>query len=367
MPQTKKIVFTVINDLNYDQRMQRICGAMHKAGYEVTLIGRTHSKSKELKEQAFKQKRLNLFFEKGKLFYLEYNIRLFFLLLFSNYDIYSATDLDTAMPQCVVAKLKGKTFAYDAHEYFPELPEIIHRPFTHWVWCQVEKFIVPRADIAYTINQSYADVFMAKYRKKFGIVRNATVLQDLPDKSELTPPEKPYILYQGAVNVGRGIEEMIQAMPMIKDLDLYICGKGDVYEDCVRLVEELDLKDRVTFFGFVPPEELRRYTLNATLGFTFFTNDGLSYYLSLANRFFDYFHAGVPQLVTAYPEYKRINAQYEIAVLLKELAPQSIAEEVNSLVENKGRYQALRTNTLKARTNINWQGEEVSLLSYYQV
>jgi len=360
---SKHIVFTVINDLTYDQRMQRICGSLANAGYEVTLIGRKLAHSKILKKRNFKQIRLNLFFTKGKLFYLEYNFRLLFYLLFNKFDIYSATDLDTLLPHFFAAKIKRKPHVYDAHEYFPELPEIVNRPFTKWVWTKVEQLVVPRTKYAYTINQSYANIFRAKYNTSFQIIRNASVLKALEVPKT---KEKPYILYQGAVNVGRGIEEMIQAMSYINDCYLYICGNGDVYDDCVSLVKQLDLEEKVHFFGFVEPEKLRQFTLNATLGFTFFTKQGISYHLSLANRFFDYFHNGVPQLCVNYPEYKSINEEYEVAVLVNDLKPKNIAEKVNNLLQDKKRYEKLKANCLEARKHINWQEEEKKLIAFYE-
>ncbi len=364
----KHIVFTVVNDLNYDQRMNRICNSLAKAGYQVTLIGREMNHSKPLFDKIFQQKRLRLYFAKGKLFYLEYNLRLLWHFLWNRYDIFAAADLDTLVPHFLAAKIKGKPHIYDAHEYFAELPEVVHRPFVKWVWKTVEKWIVPRTTYAYTINQSYADLFKAQYKTHFEIIRNASFLPEneihLPEKTE---KHEKYILYQGAVNIGRGVEEMIQAMPYIDDdCQLYICGKGDVYEKCVALVEQLNLTQRVRFFGFVEPNELRNITLGATLGFTFFTKDGMSYYLSLANRFFDYFHAGIPQLCSAYPEYKRINKQYEIAVLLKDLKVENIAQEVNKLLKDKQRYKRLQQNCLEARKVINWQEEEKKLLAFYE-
>jgi glycosyltransferase involved in cell wall biosynthesis len=222
---------------------------------------------------------------------------------------------------------------------------------------------VPRTKYAYTINQSYANLFRAKYNTSFQIIRNASVLKalELPKTKE-----KPYILYQGAVNVGRGIEEMIQAMPYINNCELYICGNGDVYDACVSLVKQLNLEEKVHFFGFVEPDKLRTFTLNATLGFTFFTKQGISYHLSLANRFFDYFHNGVPQLCVNYPEYKSINQQYEIAVLVNNLKPKNIAEKVNDLLQDKKRYEKLKANCLEARKYINWQEEEKKLIAFYE-
>ena len=44
------------------------------------------------------------------------------------------------------------------------------------------------------------------------------------------------------------------------------------------------------------PEELRLITAEAYIGINLVENNGLSNYLSLANKFFDYIHAGIPQL-----------------------------------------------------------------------
>ena len=147
---------------------------------------------------------------------------------------------------------------------------------------------------------------------------------------------------------------------------MYICGNGDIYDACVKLVKDLNLEEKVRFFGFVEPDKLRNITLNATLGFTFFTKQGMSYHLSLANRFFDYFHNAVPQLCVNYPEYKNINEQYEIAVLLDNLKPKNIAANVNHLLQDKKRYEKIKANCLEARKHINWQAEEKKLIAFYE-
>ena len=357
------IVFTVINDLHYDQRMQRICTSLSDAGYRVTLVGRVIEQDKPLPKRSYRQIRLKMTFNKGKLFYLTYNLRLLWHLLNHHYDIFGATDLDTLVPHYIAATLKRKPFVYDAHEYFAQLPEIVDRPLVKWIWKAIERFVVPRTRYAYTINQSYADLFQQEYGTKFEIIRNAAVLREesLPDINNL----HKYILYQGAVNVGRGVEEMIRAMQYIPDCELYICGKGDVHEECVQLVNQLGLNEKVRFLGFVQPDELRQITLNATLGFTFFTQHGESYYYSLANRFFDYFHAGIPQLCVNFPEYKRINDEFEVAMLLDNLAPETIATAANTLLTETALYQRLRQNCFAARKVINWQAEEKKLIAFY--
>lgn len=357
----KRIVCTVTNDLSFDQRMNRICTSLAQAGYHVMLVGRKRKKSLPLKSKIYRQKRLFCFFEKGKLFYAEYNIRLFFYLLFYRADFYNAIDLDSILPHLLVSKLKGKPLVYDAHEYFTEMEEIVARPMVMKAWQFIERVSVPRVSGGYTVSQGYADLFKKHYGVALKIVRNATVLKPLPEKQT----SEQYILYQGAVNVGRALEQLIEAMQWV-DCKLIVCGKGDVFEALQQQVAALGITSKVDFKGYVEPDQLRAYTLNATVGITLFTNAGLSNQYSLANRFFDYMHAGVPQLAMAYPEYNHFNAQYKVAHLIEDVAPKTIANALNKLLEDSAYYNNLVENCLEARQVYNWQKEEEVLLSVYK-
>src|SRR5699024_7633575 len=113
MPAT--IYFTVTNDLSTDQRMHRITKALANAGYTVHLVGRKLPDSKPVHIENVYCHRLDLLFTKGKLFYLEYNIRLFWFLLFSQWDAVCSIDLDTISAAFTCALLKGKKRIYDAH------------------------------------------------------------------------------------------------------------------------------------------------------------------------------------------------------------------------------------------------------------
>ena len=104
----RKIIFTVINDLTYDQRMIRICKSLDKSDYEVLLVGRMLPSSKPLQSQSFQQKRLNCLFYRGKFFYLEYNLRLLFFLWNNKFDVVCAIDLDTILPAFYISKWKKK-------------------------------------------------------------------------------------------------------------------------------------------------------------------------------------------------------------------------------------------------------------------
>ena len=130
----KKILVSVINELNSDQRVHRTCLTLQKAGYKVELIGRQYKNSPELSPRAYSCKRMHLLFREGPIFYAEYNLRLFFLLLFNKADVLFANDLDTLLPNYLVSRIKRQKLIYDSHELFTELTELIGRPFVKYFW-----------------------------------------------------------------------------------------------------------------------------------------------------------------------------------------------------------------------------------------
>ena len=94
----KRVFCTVTNDLNYDQRMIRICTSLTNAGFSVTLVGRQDRGSLPLADRPYRQHRLKMWTRRGKLFYVEYHFRLFFYLLGRKMDAICAIDLDSILP-----------------------------------------------------------------------------------------------------------------------------------------------------------------------------------------------------------------------------------------------------------------------------
>lgn len=358
----KKIVFAVTTDLNYDQRMQRICTSLAQHEYQVLLIGRRWPCSRPLIPQVYRQYRLSCFFTKGKLFYLEYNLRLFAFLLFRSFDAYGAIDLDTAFPFFIKAKISGKPFIYDAHEYFPEVPEVARRAYIKKIWTWLEQFIVSRTCFAYTVNYSLAALFKHKYRVPFAVIRNCTWLE--PESVAVPIPSEKFLLYQGAVNEGRGLETLLRAMPAV-DMKLVICGKGDRLDYLRHLSRELNISHKVDFKGYLLPDELKLLTRQAFLGINLLEDQGMSYYYSLGNKFFDYLHAGIPQLIVNFPEYQRLNETYGVGQVVA-LTPEAITAAINHFVQRPEYYTQLVQNCRRARLELNWQNEEKKLLAFYR-
>jgi glycosyltransferase involved in cell wall biosynthesis len=93
--------------------------------------------------------------------------------------------------------------------------------------------------------------------------------------------------------------------------------------------------------------------------------ESLSYYYSLANKFFDYIHAGVPQITIDFPEYRLLNDQYNVAILC-DLDKEQIKRGLKKLSEDQNFYNVLKENTRKAAGELNWQKESMRLLEFYK-
>lgn len=356
----KKIIFTVTNDLTYDQRMMRICGSLSAVGYDVLLTGYKLKNSFPLTTTSYRQHRLRCWFTRGKLFYAEYSVRLLFFLLSRKADCICAIDLDTMLPCYMVSKIKGIKRVCDAHEYFSQLDEVISRPAIYKFWRWLEGKLLPRFKEGYTVCKSIADVFSLAYDVQYRVIRNVPLLAQQPPVA----PRARRILYQGALNKGRALDKLVEAMKDV-DAELLLCGDGNFMKELQEEVKLHKVSGKVKFIGMKLPAELKEFSSSAHIAINPFEKRGLNQYLSLSNKFFDYIHAGLPQVTMNYPEYGTLNDQFEVALLIDDTTPEKISEALNKLLNDDVLYGVLKENCIKARQVLNWQNEEKELISFY--
>lgn len=356
-----KIICLVTNDLNQDQRMARICRSLKKSGFDVFLVGREKKNSKPLLARDFEQKRLRCFFNKSFLFYAEYNLRLFLFLIRQSYTYTYSADLDTVLPAYLLRVLRKKKFIFDAHEWFSETPELENRTFVKKVWGFIGSCCVPSASLALTVNKSLSEIFSRQYGIPFTAVYNAPV-SDLT-KEEDSVQKAPYrIIYQGVLNEGRGLEQLIAAMEYIPEARLVIVGEGDLSEHVRNLASTSPAADRIAFTGWLFGKELQNSTESAWLGVNILEGKSKNYYYSLANKFFDYVHAGIPAIHMSFPEYEAILREYPVGLTIKEPDVKELVRVIKSLMENPGQYDKMVKACREAKKIYTWQQEEKKLV-----
>ena len=359
----KKIYFLTFGDIPFDQRMQRIWSSLNDAGYEISIFGRKLF-DVPLDNYPFEIKRFTPVFRSGVLAYAEFNIRAVIYLIQNKPVCLCCIDLDTLLAGRFYKLIKRFTLIYDAHEYYTESPEIVGRPVIKFIWKKLADFCIPAVDLAYTVSQSIAKEMSLLYKVDFGVVRNLPLRYEIVDRK--TSFNKPYILYQGALNVGRSLESLILSMSAEDQLILCIAGEGDLKDALISLVDSHDLEEKIIFLGNLPPDKLREVTGQAWLGINLLENLGKSYYLSLANKFFDYIQCGIPQICIDFPEYRSLNDEYRVAMLIDDISSANIFNSVKMLKEDELLYRTLVNNTIRAAGELNWEKESGKLTEIYQ-
>lgn len=356
----KRILISVTNDLTTDQRVEKTCEVLSEIGYDVLLVGRKLKKSLPI-QRNYKTIRFRLLFNKGFLFYAEFNIRLFIFLLFTKKDLLFSNDLDTLLPNYIIGKLQNKKLVFDSHELFSEIPELVNKQRVKKVWLFLEKTIIPKLQNVITVSDSIKNHYHNLYGISAIVIRNIPKIEHINQKNfEIDAEEKKVILYQGSVNIGRGIELMIDTMALLDEYLFIVIGDGDILEQLKEKVSNLSLHNKVNFLGKKTPEELKELTPNATIGMSLEEDLGLNYRYALPNKIFDYLHANVPVIVADLPEMRSLIKKHPIGEILIERTPKTLAETIINMT-NISYEKELKT----AKKELNWSKEKEKLISIF--
>ncbi len=364
----KRIYIAVTNDLVVDQRIHRTAMTLLETGARPVLVGFMRPWSQEIRDRPYEVRRLRPLVYKGFLFYASVNVRLFFFLLFRRSGMLVSNDLDTLPAVFIVARIRGIPLMYDSHEYFTELPELVNRRFVRSIWKGFEKVLLPRIHHGYTVCHSISKAYHEKYGIRLAVVRNLPVASvQVPDTDQHEENKRPdLIIYQGSINMGRGLETMIRAMTYLDEYRFQIFGEGTITKDLVRLRDSLSLGDRVEFMGRIPFVELRMFTRQASLGISLEENIGLNYYYALPNKIFDYIQAQIPLLVSNLPEMSRIVTDYEIGEVVRDRDPERLARQVSEMMSSVELRRKWKENLRKAASDLCWENEVDRLRDVYR-
>lgn len=365
----KKIIVSATSDLSTDNRIDRTCKTLLDQGFKVLLVGRIKSDSHKLEFRNYPCKRFKLVFQKGPLFYMEFNLRLFFFLLFQKKDILFSNDLDTLLANYCASKFIKKTkLIYDSHELFTETPELVARKKVRFIWLLIERFIFPKLKFVITVNKSIADIYESLYDTKITVVRNVPYFYNLSSslqKKDIGIPEKNFlVIIQGSgLNIERGIEEAIFSMNFLENVSLIIVGNGDVIPLAKSIVRKEGLEKKVNFFTKRSYNELMGFSELSDIGLAIDKPLSKNYELALPNKLFDYMHAGTPIISSQLIEISALIQKYKIGISITAVTPQAIAAGISYFRDNPIELKRMKENCLKAAKIENWENEKQNLVS----
>ncbi len=362
MEKRKTIIIGITGHIISDQRIIRIAGTLSDH-FRVIVYYRHFFKYKPVDSDAsfpFETHSIRSVFKQGVLFYLWYNLLLLVRILFRKADHLYAVDSDTLPAFTILSKLKRKPLVFDSHEYFTEVPELMDHPFKKKIWHWVTRAGVRQSSLCLTVGAELATILEKVYGKPFSCIRN---LPSFDPSKEHEKSEPRVILYQGALNEGRELELLIDAMQDLPEFHCILAGEGDLSQS---LRDRAASNKHIQFAGLLTPEVLKELTRKCFAGYNLLSPSSLSYYYSLSNKYFDYMHAGVPSISSMLPEYMALNAVHACGVCINN-SRQELVSTLRSWVNDQTHYHKLKENAIIASQKLSWENEQKLLLNLFQI
>lgn len=345
----------VSNDLLTDQRVDRHRRTLTEAGFDVVVLGRLDVPTRH---------------RRGWQFYYELNRGLRRKVAEQRPDIVWANDTDTLLGCYLAARRRRAKLVMDAHELFPEVPEIQHKPLVKWVWRTLERWLMPKCDALLTVCDSIAEHYRLQLGVSMTVVRNLreasrhrdfeTSRHRVEESTSGTTPTSDLrlLLYQGRVNVGRGVDWAIDALEWLPECRLVVAGDGDLLEEMKAYAASKEWSERISFTGRLMPEKMHALTPQADVGLVMLEDMGLSYHYALPNRIGDFVQAGVPMVVSDLPEMAAVVKRYRIGEVMREPGAKALADSIQKVLAiGKEHY-----NFEPARRDMDWNKEKQILI-----
>ncbi len=283
-------------------------------------------------------------------------------------DVYHSNDLNTLPQGWICARvLRRRKLVYDSHEV--QSSRTGYGRLHAWS----ERFLIRHSDLMLMTTAMRAEYVAKRYKiPPPTVIRNLPrLLEPDPDKGDLhallqLPRDEPILLYQGGIQVGRGLEQLLEAVPAIERGTVVLMGEGRLKSKIVRMVRERHLESRVRFAPRVPYLELYHYTAHAFLGFQVIQNVCFNHYSTISNKLLEYIMAGVPAIVSDFPEMKRIVEKYGVGLCIDSSRPEAIAAAANRLLDDRDLYERCRRGCSQARRELNWEQEAGRFVELYR-
>jgi glycosyltransferase involved in cell wall biosynthesis len=282
---------------------------------------------------------------------------------------YYACDLYSLVISSYFAKHFNGTLNYDSREIYSALGALAKKPFRQWILTQIEKKCINlvrtvitsgKYDSEYLKENLYPD-------KEYLEILNLPPFKEKTNSNAIRekfsiPLNKKIILYQGVVHFNRGLDEILNAMPLIQDkFVLCIVGDGPKIKHYKEVVTSLQLENVVFFFGSVDYDELHAVTCSADIGICMFNPVSKSYEFSLPNKLFEYSMAGLPILATNLPQQEKVITEFHNGVLIEPYSkPDLIKLKLEEIID---KFDELGKNSLECAKSYHYSTQNVLILN----
>lgn len=287
-----------------------------------------------------------------------------------DYNLYHAHDLNTLLQVVICAKIKKVKCIYDSHEV-----QTSRNGYNKILAKIIESILIKFIDEMIMTTNTRGEYTYKLYKIRPVIIHNYSEYLDYEKVEafnlyELFNIEKKnkILLYQGGIQKGRGLSNLIKAIKYINNCHLLIIGqsyKGEK-ERLLDLIYDLNLECKVTFVDKIRLEELPKYTKGAYIGFQLLQNTNYNHYSALSNKLFEYMMMHIPIVSCNLIEIKKVIEDNKIGIVVDSNNVLEIKEAIEKILNDQKFHLSLVNNCKRAKLIYNWNNEKIKLISLYK-
>jgi glycosyltransferase involved in cell wall biosynthesis len=380
-----------------DNRVEKEAASLMEHGYQVTIACQTlHDRPPFEKVNGIRVHRLRL----SKLQYKFSAACLVVPVFFSiwrkfvseiiekeHFDIIHVHDLPLASVGYFFKRKYGMKLICDQHEFYSNW--IVYTAHYNtpvgkvikWLspWEKYERKYLNKADLVITVEEPLRSAYIEQVGvdpDKIICLRNTPSRKDFNDgnmdRSIVDRFKDRFILfYAGGMDILRGIDVAIQALPQIKmeipHVLLLLCGNIRKPYDPLALAKKLGVSDQVRFEGWSPIEKLPSYIAASDVCFFTPPSNREEIHRTIATKIYQYLQVGKPVIVGQARMMKDFVEKHGIGYVIDEKKPEEFAQAVIDYYQNYAtESERIRDNCFKIRNAYRWEDQFEGVMERYE-
>ncbi|MBI5952672.1 MAG: glycosyltransferase [Chloroflexi bacterium] len=258
----------------------------------------------------------------------------------------------TLLPLAFQVKGKSTKVMLDAREYYPRNLD------DSWVWRVTKKPVnihlcnayLKICDKVITVSPGLS----GEYKREYGI--DAEIIMSLPSRQDFHPtpllPGVIRMIHHGSANPSRKTELMLELMDYLDDrftLDLMMLVTDVVYWN--KIVGMAKKRANVCIVPSVPMPKIVTTINQYDIGLFLVPPTNFNLEHTLPNKLFEFIQARLAVAIGPSVDMKTVVEKYECGIVSQDFSPQSLAQELNKLDNDK--IMALKQKSHQAALALN--------------
>lgn len=267
----------------------------------------------------------------------------------------------------------------DLHENWPAALEIATHTNTfagkllssNKQWRKYEKNILKHADAIITVVDEMKERIakLGINKNKIHIVSNTVNPDQFPLYNETPDPDYITLFYAGGINIHRGLQTVIKALPSIikekPNVRLNIIGTGSYQTQLEKLVAKLSVKDYVHFMGWKNLKEISKHLAQSDIALIPHLKSEQTD-CSSPNKLYQYIYAKKPVLTSNCNSLVRIVEETKSGISYQYDSHEDFVRAFFEITDNKNNVLDLEFGLSLIHKKYNWDIDAQRLVKLYK-